>query len=170
MYFTKRLSFNYDSSNEDGIKEDETASTFTANMTSQASSLSLDSEGKETMKRMEQMNNQLSLHRHRSRESSSDYIPRQIATVQTTYVTKQEQGHLAEKMSKMSELNIYAMSSLQKQISAMKSQLEQIPSIVNAQLQRQMILSIHYEMNKRFELEQKKSEHLERWVTMRLVS
>jgi len=166
MYFTKRpsISFNHDSSNEDGIEEDETASTFTANMTSQASSLSLDSEGKETMKRMEQMNNQLSLHSSRSsRESSSQYIPRQIATVVQVQTT--EQG-LADKMSKMSELNIYAMSSLQKQISTMKSQLEQIPLMMNAQLQRQMVPSMHNVMNKRFELEQKKSEHLERWVTM----
>ena len=125
------------------------------------SSLSLDSEGKETMKRMEQMNNQLSLHSSRSsRDTSSQYIPRQIACCTIT-----EEG-LAEKMSKMSELNIYAMSSLQKQISAMKSQLEQIPSMMNAQLQRQMMPSMHNEMNKRFEIEQKKSEHLERWVTM----
>ena len=141
MYFTKRLSFSYDSSNEDGIKEDETASTFTANMTSQASSLSLDSEGKETMKRMEQMSNQLSLHsRHsRDRESSSQYIPRQISTVQVQKTITETERGLAEKMSMMSELNIYAMSSLQKQISAMKSQLEQIPSMMNAQLQRQIL-------------------------------
>ena len=94
MHFTKRpsLSFNYDSSNEDGIKEDETASTFTANMPSQASSLSLDSEGKETMKRMEEMNNQLLLPRSRSREEPIQYIPRQIATVQIQRTTDIEQG------------------------------------------------------------------------------
>ena len=61
----------------------------------------------------------------------------------------------------MSELNTYALSSLQKQITAMKSQLKEIHEVVPASL-----ASMHNVMNKRFELEQKKSEHLERWVTM----
>jgi len=144
MYFTKRPSIVI-VSDSDGIKEDETT------VISQASSLSLDSEGKEMMRCMEEMNNQLSLLNDRAT----------AVKVQQTTVTAEPEQNLAEKMSMMSELNTYALSSLQKQISAMKSQLKEIHEVVPASL-----ASMHNVMNKRFELEQKKSEHLERWVTM----
>jgi len=142
MYFTKRPSIVIVS---DGVKEDETT------VISQASSLSLDSEGKEMMRCMEEMNNQLSLLNDRAT----------AVKVQQTTVTTEPEQNLAEKMSMMSELNAYALSSLQKQITAMKSQLKEIHEVVPASL-----ASMHNVMNKRFELEQKKSEHLERWVTM----